>query len=49
MCRDVWWYQDGYVDGVEATLSVVSDYLTEDIINHIKRKIDYYESWKGNQ
>lgn len=43
-------YIDGYIDGADAVFFVLSDYLSEDIINHIKKKrLEYYDLWKGGQ
>ena len=40
-------YMEGYVDGADAVFFALSDYLTEDIINHIKEKrLEYYKLWK---
>lgn len=37
-------YVEGYVDGADAVLFALSDYLTEDIMNHIKKKrLEYYK------
>ena len=44
-------YIDGYVEGVDAVLEVVADYLSEDIIDHIKKdkRLEYYKDWKKQQ
>ena len=40
-------YMEGYVDGADAVFFVLSEYLSEDIINHIKEKrLEYYKLWK---
>lgn len=40
-------YMEGYVDGADAVFFVLSEYLPEDIINHIKEKrLEYYKLWK---
>ena len=40
-------YKEGYVDGADEVLSVVADYLSDDVMNHIKNKrLEYYKLWK---
>ena len=40
-------YMEGYVDGADAVFFALSEYLPEDIINHIKEKrLEYYKLWK---
>lgn len=40
-------YMEGYVDGADAVFFALSEYLPEDIINHVKEKrLEYYKLWK---
>lgn len=40
-------YKEGYVDGADAVLFAVADYLSDDVMNHIKNKrLEYYKLWK---
>lgn len=40
-------YKEGYVDGADEVLFAVADYLSDDVIGHIKNKrLEYYKLWK---
>lgn len=50
MCKEVWSYQDGYIDGVEEALEAASVFLSENVIRHIKEKqLEFYKNWKTEE